>query len=67
MPPSAFNLPPGCTLRDIEGAQECNHQLEDGADAFDLVAYTFSHDDSEDRAHFVCALCGEVQERALRK
>lgn len=65
LPSGAWNLPPGCTLRDIEGEPECNHQHPGGADAFRQISYELG--DGEDRAIFACALCGEQQEREMRE
>lgn len=65
--PGDPSCPAGVSVRDIKGAQECPHQHEDGADAFECVAYQIDPEgDGTDRAVFECDLCGERQEREAR-
>lgn len=67
LPSGAWNLPPGCTLRDIEGEPECNHQYPGGGDSFRQIGYRMDVDgEGTDSAVFRCELCGEDQEREMR-
>lgn len=58
------DLPPGCTLAQVSGPDECTHQYPDGADAFELVNIQAGAE-GYDLANFVCDLCGDTQQRKV--